>query len=77
MKSGGEGKADTDGTVDSDDLVCETARGHLSSGFEHELEKPTTGGWYGGEGSAASFVEDSACPHKVSCGDCCSGTSRG
>lgn len=53
-KSGGEGKADGDGVVDTDDLACEVIREHLSSGLEHEadeLKEPRVGEWYDGEGS--------------------------
>ena len=60
MKPGGGGKADTDGTVDVEDLSRESARAPLSSGFEYKLgesEELGTGDRYDGEGSAASVVE--------------------
>jgi hypothetical protein len=87
VKSGGEGKTDTDGVIDIDDLTCETARAHLSSELEYELgefEKPGTDGWHGGRGSMASFMRraggapsSSAGTCKVSSGDDRSRTSRG
>ena len=59
-KSGGGGKADIDGTVDTDDAVCEVTRERPSSVIVYdlgELKKPRTGDWYGDGGSAVLFME--------------------
>ena len=87
VKPGGEGKADTDGVVDVDDLFCETTRTPLSSGLEHELDELQelkAGDRDNSEGPAAPFVEsaggvspDSAGPRRVSLGDGRGGTNQG
>jgi hypothetical protein len=87
VKSGGEGKAETDGNVDIDDLTCETTRVRILSGLGYEFgqfEKPRTGDWHDDEGSVVLFMEsaggapsNSAGPREVPRGNCCSETSRG
>ena len=60
-KSGGKGKADGDGTVDTDDPVRETTGERLSLRLGWrlcELKKPRVGDWYNGECSVVSFTEN-------------------
>jgi hypothetical protein len=61
VKSGGEGKADTERIVDDDfdDVACEVTRERPPSGVACELggsEEPRTGDWYDGDRSAKVFT---------------------
>lgn len=59
VKSGGDGKADMEGTVDIDDVACEVPRERFSSRLAYELaefREPRTGDGYNDDGPVGSFI---------------------